>query len=88
MLDVYELLFSFDFTFGLYYVDYKDPNLSRHPKLSQKWYAAFLKGENVTMEVENNQVVNTILNLDRFYTPIGDDDVLRRHPKLLHHMSS
>uniref|UniRef100_A0A803MPC9 Uncharacterized protein n=1 Tax=Chenopodium quinoa TaxID=63459 RepID=A0A803MPC9_CHEQI len=38
LLDVYELLFGFDYTFGIYYVDYNDPNLTRHPKLSQQCY--------------------------------------------------
>ncbi|XP_056686956.1 beta-glucosidase 22 isoform X2 [Spinacia oleracea] len=53
LLDVYELLFDFDYTFGLYYVDYNDPNLTRRPKLSQKWYSQFLKGKNTNHGYKN-----------------------------------
>ncbi|KAL2945378.1 Beta-glucosidase 22 [Bienertia sinuspersici] len=89
LLDVYELLYSFNYTFGLYYVDYNDPNLGRHPKLSQEWYSAFLKGQNVTIDVENYQIENKrIIDFRRFSSSMEDDDILRRHPKLLHHMSS
>ncbi|XP_056687324.1 beta-glucosidase 3-like isoform X3 [Spinacia oleracea] len=60
LLDVYELLSDFYSTFGLYYVDYNDPNLTRHPKLSQKWYSEFLKGNyTTTTGMEINQVDNT-----------------------------
>nr|E3W9M2.1 RecName: Full=Cyanidin 3-O-glucoside 5-O-glucosyltransferase (acyl-glucose); Short=AA5GT; Short=Dc AA5GT; AltName: Full=Acyl-glucose-dependent anthocyanin 5-O-glucosytransferase; AltName: Full=Beta-glucosidase like protein; Short=DcBGLUL; Flags: Precursor [Dianthus caryophyllus]BAJ33501.1 beta-glucosidase like protein [Dianthus caryophyllus]BAL45928.1 acyl-glucose-dependent anthocyanin 5-O-glucosytransferase [Dianthus caryophyllus]BBD75328.1 acacyl-glucose-dependent anthocyanin 5-O-glucosyltr len=44
-LDMYELMYGTKFTFGLYYIDFNDPKLTRHPKLSQKWYSRFLKGE-------------------------------------------
>ncbi|XP_021775387.1 cyanidin 3-O-glucoside 5-O-glucosyltransferase (acyl-glucose)-like [Chenopodium quinoa] len=61
LLDVYELLFSFDATFGLYYVDYNDPNLTRHPKLSQRWYSQFLKGKNATTNIQMNQAEDTTI---------------------------
>ncbi|KAL2945375.1 Cyanidin 3-O-glucoside 5-O-glucosyltransferase [Bienertia sinuspersici] len=86
-LDLYELLFGFDFTFGLYYVNFSDPNLSRHPKMSQKWYSAFLKGKNVTMDVEDIEEQHPTFDI-RFSDSVRDDEVLRRHPKLLQHMSS
>jgi hypothetical protein len=34
---------GYNFRFGLHYVDYKDPNLGRHPKNSARWYSAFAK---------------------------------------------
>lgn len=46
-LDLYELLNGYECGFGLYYVNFSDPNLPRYPKLSQRWYSKFLKGGNV-----------------------------------------
>ncbi|XP_021859771.1 beta-glucosidase 11 isoform X2 [Spinacia oleracea] len=51
-IDLFEVLFSYSKSFGLYYVDFNDPNRPRYPKLSQKWYSGFLGGENVTVEDE------------------------------------
>ncbi|XP_021775388.1 beta-glucosidase 31-like [Chenopodium quinoa] len=62
LLDVYELLFGFDYTFGIYYVDYNDPNLTRHPKLSQQWYSQFLKGRNTTADIQMNQAKDTTIS--------------------------
>lgn len=42
-LDVFEFLAGFQSRFGLYYVDFKDENLRRQPKLSALWYSDFLK---------------------------------------------
>lgn len=43
-LDGLELMDGYESGFGLYYVDLGDKNLTRHPKLSQRWYSNFLKG--------------------------------------------
>ncbi|PIA37897.1 hypothetical protein AQUCO_02900030v1 [Aquilegia coerulea] len=47
-LDVFELLYGFESRFGLYYVDFNDPDLKRYAKLSAHWYSNFLKGRNNT----------------------------------------
>ncbi|KFK37528.1 hypothetical protein AALP_AA4G268700 [Arabis alpina] len=47
-MDLYELLIGFEASFGMYYVNFSDPNLKRSPKLSAHWYSAFLKGNNNT----------------------------------------
>ncbi|KAH9619538.1 hypothetical protein KSS87_014651 [Heliosperma pusillum] len=52
-LDMYELLFGTKSTFGLYYIDFKDPKLTRHPRLSQRWYARFLKARKASTAREN-----------------------------------
>ncbi|GAB4829875.1 glycosyl hydrolase 1 [Ancistrocladus abbreviatus] len=49
-LDVFELLGGYQSIFGLYYVDFDDPNLTRRPKLSQRWYSAFLKGKAIPLD--------------------------------------
>ncbi|KAL9247165.1 hypothetical protein vseg_020627 [Gypsophila vaccaria] len=51
-LDMYEMMFGTKYTFGLYYVDFNDPKLTRHPRLSQKWYSTFLKAKKVSMKAE------------------------------------
>jgi hypothetical protein len=43
-IDALELLDGYKSSFGLYYVDRNDPELTRYPKLSAKWYSQFLKG--------------------------------------------
>ncbi|GAU39568.1 hypothetical protein TSUD_38210 [Trifolium subterraneum] len=43
-IDALELLDGYKSSFGLYYVDRNDPELTRYPKLSAKWYNQFLKG--------------------------------------------
>ncbi|CAN8314502.1 unnamed protein product [Cochlearia groenlandica] len=45
-MDVYELLSGYEFSFGLYSVNFSDPNLKRSPKQSAYWYAAFLNDNN------------------------------------------
>jgi beta-glucosidase len=42
MLDGYES------GFGLYHVDFNDPDLKRQPKLSAHWYKHFLKNKGVS----------------------------------------
>lgn len=61
-LDVFELLFGYDYTYGLYYVDFSDPNLTRYPKLSQKWYSGFLRGRNVCLD-DGNRGENMLTKL-------------------------
>ncbi|XP_043708508.1 beta-glucosidase 22-like isoform X1 [Telopea speciosissima] len=43
-LDVYELFYGYQSSYGLYYVDFNSPDLERYPKLSAHWYSNFLKG--------------------------------------------
>ncbi|KAF6142466.1 hypothetical protein GIB67_039430 [Kingdonia uniflora] len=54
-LDVFELTDGYKSSYGLYYVDFKDPDLKRYPKLSAHWYSTFLK------ERRNN--VNGVIEL-------------------------
>ncbi|XP_058761949.1 beta-glucosidase 11-like [Vicia villosa] len=44
-MDVFEILTGYEVSLGLYYIDLKDPNLKRQPKLSAKWYSSFLKNK-------------------------------------------
>ncbi|KAL9685858.1 hypothetical protein QQ045_023312 [Rhodiola kirilowii] len=44
LLDMVELLSGYKTSFGLYYIDFNDPDLARYPKLSAHWYSNFLKG--------------------------------------------
>ena len=44
-LDVFELLAGYYLRYGLYHVDFKDPELPRQPKLSAQWYSKFLRSE-------------------------------------------
>ncbi|XVF80583.1 hypothetical protein PTKIN_Ptkin15bG0085300 [Pterospermum kingtungense] len=47
-LDLFELLDGYESSYGLYYVDFDDPDLKRYPKLSGHWYSRFLKGASVS----------------------------------------
>lgn len=57
-LDLFELLDAYKSSFGIYYVDRKDPELKRYPKLSAKWYSRFLRGGSTSIvgaiELHNN----------------------------------
>ncbi|KAL6845026.1 hypothetical protein ACP4OV_025199 [Aristida adscensionis] len=44
-LDVFELLVGYHSRYGLYRVDFQDPELPRSPRLSAQWYSKFLKNE-------------------------------------------
>ncbi|KAK9733674.1 hypothetical protein RND81_04G083400 [Saponaria officinalis] len=66
-IDLYELNYGDEQNFGLYYVDFNDPNLSRYPKLSQHWYSGFLKGRNVTVTDEVNKV-DDLLDILRLHS--------------------
>ncbi|XP_061358454.1 beta-glucosidase 11-like isoform X2 [Gastrolobium bilobum] len=58
LLDVFELLGGYESSYGLYYIDLKDPSLRRQPKLSALWYSNFLNNRTtdrkITMEIEKN----------------------------------
>ena len=45
LMDLYELLDGYGSSFGLYYVNFSDPHLTRSPKHSAHWYSAFIKGD-------------------------------------------
>ncbi|XP_010523945.1 PREDICTED: beta-glucosidase 3-like isoform X2 [Tarenaya hassleriana] len=57
-MDLYELLSGFEYSFGLYHVNFSDPNLKRSPKYSAHWYSSLLKGMTVSshsiMELHRN----------------------------------
>ncbi|KAI5392633.1 variant 6, putative beta-glucosidase 5, partial [Lathyrus oleraceus] len=57
-LDVFELLYGYEKSFGLYYIDLKDPTLRRQPKLSSVWYSNFLNNRTmdskISMKIEEN----------------------------------
>jgi len=42
-MDLFEFLDP-NYTYGLYYVNFSDPELKRSPKTSALWYSAFLNG--------------------------------------------
>ncbi|XP_021758367.1 beta-glucosidase 11-like [Chenopodium quinoa] len=44
LIDTLDMAGFEDWAFGLYYMDYRDPDLRRYPKFSAYWYTAFLKG--------------------------------------------
>ncbi|CAN6883154.1 unnamed protein product [Brassica oleracea] len=44
LMDLYEVFGGYNMSYGLYYVDFKDPYLDRYPKLSAHWYSSFLGG--------------------------------------------
>ncbi|CAH2039080.1 unnamed protein product [Thlaspi arvense] len=44
LMDLFELLGGYNMSYGLYYVEFKDPDLKRYPKLSAHWYSSFLGG--------------------------------------------
>ncbi|XP_056861080.1 beta-glucosidase 3 isoform X3 [Raphanus sativus] len=45
LMDLYELLDGYGSAFGLYYVNFSDPQRKRSPKHSAHWYSAFLKDD-------------------------------------------
>ncbi|KAL1368657.1 hypothetical protein AAHE18_02G137900 [Arachis hypogaea] len=60
-MDVFELLSGYEFTYGLYYIDLKDPTLRRQPKFSSVWYSNFLNNRTmdpmVAMQIEKNSLL-------------------------------
>ncbi|CAA7056160.1 unnamed protein product [Microthlaspi erraticum] len=44
LMDLFEIFGGYEMSYGLYYVDFKDPFLTRYPKLSAHWYSSFLNG--------------------------------------------
>ncbi|OIS98977.1 PREDICTED: beta-glucosidase 11-like isoform X1 [Nicotiana attenuata] len=53
LLDGLELLGGYGLSYGLYYVDLDDKELTRYPKLSAYWYANFLKGKTSITSAED-----------------------------------
>ncbi|XP_051118890.1 beta-glucosidase 3-like [Andrographis paniculata] len=47
LLDCLELMDGFQSSFGLYYVDLDDNELTRYQKLSAHWYSNFLRGNSI-----------------------------------------
>lgn len=66
-VDVLEILSGYEESYGLYYIDMKDPNLKRQPKLSAKWYSNFLKGKpmdsKIIMEIGNDAPLPSHISL-------------------------
>lgn len=44
-MDVFEFIMGYQTRYGLYYVDFKDKNRPRQPKMSAHWYSNFMKGK-------------------------------------------
>ncbi|GJM88382.1 hypothetical protein PR202_ga04439 [Eleusine coracana subsp. coracana] len=60
-LDVFELLAGYYTRYGLYHVDFQDPELPRQPKLSALWYSKFLRyeaGINIESMVDSDASTN------------------------------
>ena len=53
MIDVYELLSGYMYSYGMYHVNFSDSGLKRSPKLSASWYTGFLNG---TMDVSPRDI--------------------------------
>ncbi|KAJ3691803.1 hypothetical protein LUZ61_020967 [Rhynchospora tenuis] len=53
LMDVFEFLDGYQSRYGLYYVDFKDENRPRQPKMSAHWYSNFIKSRNDT-KIERN----------------------------------
>ncbi|XP_020103307.1 cyanidin 3-O-glucoside 7-O-glucosyltransferase (acyl-glucose)-like isoform X1 [Ananas comosus] len=47
-IDAYELLYGYEYSYGLYYVDFGDEDRKRYPRFSARWYSSFLRGRNHT----------------------------------------
>ncbi|XP_057458108.1 beta-glucosidase 11-like isoform X2 [Lotus japonicus] len=65
-LDMFEVLNGYESSYGLYFIDLKDPALRRQSKLSSVWYSNFLNNGNIPkvtiMDIEKNASVlsNTV----------------------------
>lgn len=60
-MDAFEILGGYEQSYGLYYIDMKDPSLKRQPKLSAEWYSSFLNKKPMdakfAIEIEKNSPV-------------------------------
>uniref|UniRef100_A0A7C9EUM0 Beta-glucosidase n=1 Tax=Opuntia streptacantha TaxID=393608 RepID=A0A7C9EUM0_OPUST len=83
-VDSFELLYGYKSSFGLYYINFGDPSLTRYPKSSQRWYSRFLKGENVVMDGEQEDMPTIFQNIA---VDVNNPSVLG-HSELLQHKSS
>ncbi|WZY82491.1 hypothetical protein YC2023_028875 [Brassica napus] len=52
-MDLYELLSGYEYSFGIYSVNFSDPHRKRSPKLSAHWYSAFLKGNTTFLDSQD-----------------------------------
>ncbi|KAI4386186.1 hypothetical protein MLD38_004141 [Melastoma candidum] len=59
LLDVFEPVDGYSTAFGLYYVDLDDPELTRYPKLSARWFSNFLKGGIVCHSAPGGLILRT-----------------------------
>ncbi|CAH2052584.1 unnamed protein product [Thlaspi arvense] len=57
-MDLYEFL-NYNYTYGLYHVNFTDPERKRSPKTSALWYSALLKGSTVSSQVPKNLSVSS-----------------------------
>ncbi|MED6114123.1 hypothetical protein PIB30_077265 [Stylosanthes scabra] len=70
-MDVFEILGGYESSYGLYYIDLKDPTLRRQPKLSALWYSNFLNNRTMDPMVAMRSQKNSpflIENNKSFYT--------------------
>ncbi|CAH2052590.1 unnamed protein product [Thlaspi arvense] len=58
LMDLYEFVDT-NYTYGLYYVNFSDPERKRSPKTSALWYSALLKGSTVSSQVLKNLSVTS-----------------------------
>ncbi|KAK9139343.1 hypothetical protein Scep_009024 [Stephania cephalantha] len=62
-MDLFELKEGYESSYGLYYIDFKSTDLTRHLKLSANWYSSFLKGGsmniNETIQFKNSVSLST-----------------------------
>ncbi|XP_050203993.1 beta-glucosidase 22-like isoform X2 [Mercurialis annua] len=61
-MDLYELLDGYKSGYGLYFVDFDDPDWKRVPKQSAHWYSYFLKGGTVG-GVENRSFKSSLVSI-------------------------
>ncbi|KAJ4956877.1 hypothetical protein NE237_013660 [Protea cynaroides] len=53
-MDLFELFDGLKSTFGLYYVDFNDPDLNRYAKFSAHWYSSFLRGRTINQYLQDH----------------------------------
>lgn len=83
-VDLFELLYGYKSSFGLYYINFSDPSVTRYPKLSQRWYSRFLKGESVVTDGKLQDMPTIFQN-----SPADvNEHSLLQHPEHLQHKSS
>ena len=72
-MDVWEWLSGFTTRYGLYYVDFTDPELPRKPKASATWFSSFLQSwEDSIPCCINNTCINNLLKISCSSTKVSD----------------